>query len=86
MHDQPAPGDRLTSLESGVEFVMSAMRNGGAQIPPASLADTLMLGMAQHGAPAPLMSTLVGVVACLRLYATDGVPDVFTLPCDEGAR
>lgn len=77
----------MRDLESSVRHIMDSMRQQGAKIPPADLARTLQLGFEQHGAPADLHATLIGVLACLRLYAEDGLPDVFSLPATlEGER
>lgn len=75
----------MPDLESRVRHVMDSMRQQGAQIPPADLARALQDAVEEHGAPDALASTVIGVLACLRLYAADGLPEVFHLPDRETA-
>lgn len=84
MSDHAAPAVRLR-MESRVDFVVDSMRSSGAQVTPGALADAMLIGLSHHDVPDALLSTLVGAVACLRLYAAHGLPDVFLLPGDEVA-
>lgn len=70
----------MHDLESRIQLTTDEFRRHGVQIPPADLARALQEAIEVCGMPEALSSDLVGVLACLRLYAEDGLPDVFSLP------